>query len=149
MLKPVKKLKSILLIDDDDVTNFYNSHIISTMGITDHVHAELNGEDALRYLVEKARFKDDFVRPDLIFLDVNMPIMNGFEFLAEYEKLAEEDRGQFLIVMLTSSLLEVDKNRASAFGCLSDYYAKPLKQEALAEIVNKYFPGYLEETEEA
>lgn len=149
MLKPIKKLNSILLIDDDDVTNFYNTHIITSMGISEHVHAELNGEEALRYLVEKSAFNADYVRPDLIFLDVNMPIMNGFEFLEEYEKLDKEDQGQFLIVMLTSSLLDVDKSRASSFGSLSDYYAKPLKQAALAEIVNKYFPGYLEETNEA
>lgn len=135
-----KKLNSILLIDDDEVTNFYNSHIINKMGITQHVHAELNGVQALKYLVEKAAYNEDYVRPDLIFLDVNMPVMNGFEFLEEYEKLDESDRGQFLIVMLTSSLLDVDKNRAASFGSLSDYYPKPLTQEALQEILQKYFP---------
>jgi CheY-like chemotaxis protein len=138
-----KRLNSILLIDDDEVTNFYNSHIISKMGISEHVHAELNGQEALRYLHEKQSFKGDYIKPDLIFLDVNMPIMNGFEFLEQYENLPEEDRGQHLIVMLTSSLLESDRNRASNFNTLSAYYSKPLSQQAIEDIIQKYFPEYM------
>lgn len=134
------RLKSILLIDDDEITNFYNQHIIEKMGIASHVHFELHGEAGLKYLTEKKAYQPDYQRPDLILLDINMPVMNGFEFLEAYQKLPEEDTGGFLIVMLTTSMLTVDRERAEKYGCLSDFYTKPLDAGQLNEIVDKYFP---------
>ncbi len=137
-----KKLNSILLVDDDDVTIFYNTHVIKKLGITEHIHAELNGEEALRYLIEKNAHAPDYVKPDLIFLDINMPVMNGFEFLAAYDKLPEEDKGKHMIVMLTSSMLEVDRMNATKYECVTGYLPKPLKPEAVADIVEKHFQQY-------
>ena len=134
-----KRLKSILLIDDDEITNFYNAHIIQKMGIAAHVHSELHGKAGLQYLTEKETYNSDYQRPDLILLDINMPVMNGFEFLEAYEKLSEEDTGSFLIVMLTTSMLSIDRERAEKYGCLSDFYTKPLDGTQLEDIVAKYF----------
>jgi CheY-like chemotaxis protein len=136
-----KKLNSILLIDDDDVAHFYNSRIIKQLDITEHIHTELNGEEALRYLAK--RHSGDFINPDLIFIDVNMPIMNGFEFLENYEKL-DLPHGKPTLVMLSSSEHEADRSRAASFTCLSGYYAKPLSKDALAEIMERYFPDCLD-----
>jgi CheY-like chemotaxis protein len=134
-----RKLNSILLVDDDEVTIFYNSHIINKLGVTEHLHSELNGENALRYLKEKVSYASDYLKPDLIFLDINMPIMNGFEFLEAYEKLPDSDKGAHMIVMLTSSMLEVDRQHAAQFGCVSAYLPKPLKPEAIQGVIDQYF----------
>ena len=139
MKSSVTKVKSVLLIDDDEITNFYNQHIIEKMGIASHVHFELHGKAALSYLTDKTKYSADYQRPDLILLDINMPVMNGFEFLDEYEKLPEEDLGGLLIVMLTTSMLAVDRDRAKKYGCLSDFYTKPLNPDQLKDIFTKYF----------
>lgn len=139
MLPPKRKLQSILLVDDDEVTVFYNSHMINKLGVTEHIHSEMSGEDALKYLIGKQSHAADYVKPDLIFLDINMPVMNGFEFLEAYETLPQEDKGQHTIVMLTSSMLDVDRNRAATFPSVSAYYPKPLKAEAIEEIVTRFF----------
>jgi CheY-like chemotaxis protein len=134
-----RKLNSILLIDDDEVTNFYNAHVIKRMEVAEHIHFEINGEEALNYLIHKADHAADYVRPDLIFLDINMPVMNGFEFLAEYEKLPAPDKSHHMIVMLTTSLHEDDLRRAGEFNCVSAYYPKPLDTTSINEIIEKYF----------
>lgn len=133
------KISSILLVEDDEITNFFNNHMIEKMEIAEHIHIELNGRNALKYLVEKEEFSADYRKPALILLDINMPVMNGFEFLEEYEKLPAEDQSDQLIVMLTSSLLEIDRSKADAFKCLTDYYSKPLNEPQLREIMEKYF----------
>jgi CheY-like chemotaxis protein len=133
------KLNSILLIEDDEITNFYNTHLIRKLGICPHVHVELNGRTALQYLTEKEAHSPDYHRPDLILLDINMPVMNGFEFLEAYGKIPAEDQSGQLIIMLTSSMLEVDRNRARQYRYLGDYYPKPLTETQLREIVARYF----------
>lgn len=132
-----QKLKSILLVDDDEVTNFFNSHLIQKMGLADHIHAELNGQAALEYLTQN--LEGESPNPNLILLDINMPIMNGFEFLEKYEGLSPEQRKNQVLVMLTSSNLNVDKDRAKQFSSLRDFYPKPLSEACLQEIVQKYF----------
>jgi CheY-like chemotaxis protein len=71
----MKKLNCILLVEDDDTTNFYNQFLIENLSIADQVAVALNGQEALEYL-EKAGH-GDAVTPDLILLDINMPVMNG------------------------------------------------------------------------
>lgn len=135
-----QKLKSILLVDDDEITNFFNSHLIQKLGLAEHVHSELNGKAALAYL-QGGQNSTEPVDPNLILLDINMPIMNGFEFLEAYEQLSPDQRGSSVLVMLTSSTLGIDKDRASQFSTLKDFYPKPLSENSLQEIVSKHFPA--------
>lgn len=142
-----KKLNSILLIDDDDIVHFCNQRLIAQLQITDHVHSELSGAEALQYLAEKQSYAPDYQAPDLILLDVNMPGMNGFEFLENYQKLDRPSSDHTRLVMLSSSTLDVDRKRASSFTCITDYYSKPLSLNALTEIISKYFPEFMEQEE--
>jgi CheY-like chemotaxis protein len=130
------KLGSVLLVDDDEVTNFYNEHLILKCGISDHVVQAMNGKEALEYLKGKNEANPDFRRPDLILLDINMPIMNGFEFLDEYESLPTEEKAGHVIVMLTTSMLDVDKQRASRYASLSSFFTKPLTESQLLGLVD-------------
>ncbi|SFM68163.1 Response regulator receiver domain-containing protein [Chitinophaga sp. YR627] len=133
-----RKLNSILLIEDDEATNFINQMVIKRLDCTDHVHISWNGADALDYLkgcVERASCQ----QPELILLDINMPGLNGWEFLDEYEKLQPEEKGKIVVVMLTTSLNPEDKHRASLNPSVAGFKNKPLTPSLMKEILKQYF----------
>lgn len=132
-----QQLNMILLIDDDEPTNFYNEHIINQSGIVKTVVPMLSGISALEFL--KTEVDGKFPKPDLIFVDINMPAMNGWEFLDEYEKLDEKHKGDVVVMMLTTSLNPDDEVKAQEFGSIQGFKRKPLNQKELLEIVNHHF----------
>lgn len=143
----MKKLNSVLLIDDDVAINFISKMLIKKAGITDHIEIVLNGKQALDYLTNSGKYeKSDgiFPQPMLIFLDINMPVMDGWEFAEAFSKLDENQKGKVIIVMLTSSLNPDDKERASNLPAVSGFQNKILTMEGLILIMNQYFPGFLD-----
>lgn len=136
-----KKLNSILLIDDDESTNFLHEIIINQAEITKKVVAKQSGASALSYLATQEN--GDFPRPDLIFLDINMPGMNGWEFLDEYSNLPLEQQGNFVVVMLTTSLHPEDEAKARGRNEIDDFKNKPLTVEMLQEVIKSNFPDYV------
>ncbi len=138
-----KKLDCILLVDDDFSTNFLNQMILKKAGIAEHVETVLNGKEALEYLTNTGKYEANgtvFPRPSLIFLDINMPVMDGWEFLAAYHKLPEYQKGQIVIVMLTASFNPDDETRAGKIPEITGFRNKPLSLKMLADIMEKYFP---------
>lgn len=127
------KLDCILLVDDDQVCNFLNENIIHLMDGQLKVQTALNGQSALDFLEENEGY------PQLILLDLNMPVMDGFEFLNEFVKLPEKKRKNIVIVILTSSDYEKDRERASKYNVVSGYVTKPLTQEKMVSIVETCF----------
>ena len=95
------------------------------------------GLEALEYL--KSKKDDKEMLPDLIFLDINMPGMNGWDFLHEYEQLDIELQSRAIIIMLTSSDNVDDIARSKAWSFVSDYITKPLTNQLLSGIIKKYF----------
>ena len=134
----MSKLKTILLIDDDEATNFMNKRILRKLQIAEQIITKENGQEGLNYLI-KADSNNNFPRPELIFLDINMPVMNGWEFLDAYEQLPAEQRGQVIVVMLTTSLNYQDEQLAKEKGLLDGFMSKPLQKEDIIKIVKKYF----------
>lgn len=132
-----KPIRCILLIDDDPDDNFFHQFVIEESGLCSEVRIAEDGPDALRYLVRTDQ--PDYNRPDIIFLDINMPGMNGFEFLRQYHTLPAEQKSRLLLLMLTTSLNPGDQEMAAASGEVSGYYTKPLTKAMLQELVNKYF----------
>lgn len=141
-MKKLKGLNCILLVDDDDVNNYLNKLLIEKSGIDVQVEIALNGLIALEYLTSTGRYKENktFPKPGIIFLDINMPRMNGWEFLDEYNKLDKNKKGEVVIAMLTSSNNTDDLNTALKEYGLPAYIFKPLTLKKLEEVIYNHFP---------
>jgi CheY-like chemotaxis protein len=134
-----RKLNCVLLIDDDEPTNFLNQIIIESSGCAGQVRAMQSGEEALHYLMHTCHADQTFPRPDLIFLDINMPAMNGWEFLEKYRRLNGECKSKIVVVMLTTSLFSEDRLRVKEIPEISTFENKPLTEEKLEGILKKFF----------
>ena len=135
------KLNSVLLIDDDEPTNFYTQLIIEESGCADHIQVAQGGREALSYLsmTQQQNGENRFPCPDLIFLDINMPAMDGWEFLDEYKKLHKDRQGKIIVVMLTTSLNPDDKAKAHEMPEIAGFESKPLTEEKLNKILKEHF----------
>ena len=131
-----KKLNCVLLVDDDDATNYIHKFIINEINFAEHIKIVENGQEALNYL--KSKNDRDYRRPNLIFLDVNMPQMDGWEFLEHYKRLDEELIDKMMVVMLTTSLNPDDKANAETIGYIDRYMTKPLNAKMLRELLLQY-----------
>jgi CheY-like chemotaxis protein len=144
-----KKLNCILLIDDDFATNFINKKILQKANIATHIQVALNGKEAIDYLCNKGKFKSTETvnpQPELIFLDINMPVMDGWEFMKAYKNLIpDEQKKKINIIMLTSSFNPADKAKADTIKEIADYRQKTLNASILQEIMTKYFTNNSEE----
>jgi CheY-like chemotaxis protein len=137
----MKKVNCILLVDDDESDNYYHEYTIKKADISEVLKIVTDGSLALEYIFKAGHNEqsEDYPLPDIIFLDINMPRMNGFEFLEEYKQLDERLRSGIVITMLTTSLNPHDKERAIQSGSVSEFLNKPLTVEMLNTIMIKYF----------
>ena len=133
-----KKLSSILLVDDDDDDNYYHQIIINKMNMVDQIDIAMNGIEGIAYLKNEVHNP-----PDLIFLDLNMPKMNGWEFLDQYKNLDIAQRAKVLIIILSTSANPDDIKRAKEIQEVTGFNTKPLTKEYLTEILEQHFPDYL------
>jgi CheY-like chemotaxis protein len=141
-----KKLNCVLLIDDDLGTNFINQMLIKKAEITDNIQTVLNGKEAIDFITNKGKYEKEgniFPQPMLTLLDINMPVMDGWEFLEAYHKLEANQKGKIVIVMLTTSLNPDDKKRAENISDVSGFKNKPLTLETLDDIMKQHFPEYI------
>lgn len=137
----MKKINCILLIDDNIDDNEYHEIIIRKTDVCNEIRTAENGIKALEYIMNSAKpgNEKDFPRPNLIFLDINMPKMNGFEFLEAYHKLDDKFKAEVVICMLTTSLNPDDRKKAVEVDELKEFQNKPLTVEAVNHIMEKYF----------
>ena len=147
-MKVKKKLNCILLVEDDEATNYFHKMVIDNSGIAETVHISYNGRDALDFLMAKAvgssDGKNEYPQPDLILLDINMPRVNGWEFLEEYRKLKGNIKGQIVIVMLTTSFNPDDEVTATKTPEVSGFNYKPLNEKMLEDLIKQHFPDHIE-----
>ncbi|HMI65827.1 MAG TPA: response regulator [Cyclobacteriaceae bacterium] len=127
----------IMLVDDNPNDNFFHEREIKKNNPANIVIKKNSGTKALEYLRSKKDSTDP--HPDLIFLDINMPDMSGWEFLHEYDRLDKELQSQAIIVMLTTSQNADDKVKAMKWAFVSDYVTKPLTKDVMKDLIGKYF----------
>lgn len=140
-MKKFENLDCILLIDDEESNNFLHRTMIEKAGIDCAVHTTYNGIEAIEFLTCTGRYEsnEDYPQPGVIFLDINMPLMNGWEFLEEYEKLPEEQKGRIVMAMLTSSLNQDDIDRSELNSDLKGFISKPLSVAKLNDVIETNF----------
>lgn len=142
----MKKIKCILLVDDDYTTNFLNEELITDLEIAEQVHIAYNGQEALDYINLQGQYKGadkkTHARPNLIFLDINMPLMDGFEFLEHYNKLPKSKKADIVIVFLTTSDSQKDKLHAISNNLIYDFIEKPLRKNELLKMYDDYFEKF-------
>jgi len=136
----MKRVNCILLVDDNEADNYYHSYIIKDAGICNQIKTALSGEEALIYITKTidSAFAAKYPIPDFIFLDINMPKMNGFEFLEELKKKNESLLKKIIIFMLTSSNDPNEEHKALKTGVVKEFINKPLEADMLSELLDKY-----------
>jgi CheY-like chemotaxis protein len=133
------QLHEVMLIDDSDADLLYTRVIVEGSGVADQVVEFGLAAEALEFLR-----RPEGHGVDVILLDINMPEMNGFEFLDAYERLHASQQAHAVVVMLTSSPDPGDRARALAYACVRDYVVKPINLKAaqgLAEVVKRAKDG--------
>ncbi len=118
--------KTVLIVDDSETEQFLYKYLIEAFQPETEILSAYDGLEAMELLegLEK--------KPDCIFLDINMPRMNGFEFLEAYsEKYGHE---HIILTMLTSSTQAKDKEKAMAYECVTDFFLKPLTEDDLKKV---------------
>ncbi|MEO9872856.1 response regulator [Ekhidna sp.] len=122
--------QKVLLVDDDDIVNSINSVIIKHAKFATEVESINNVQTAIDFL------KTTGDTPDVIFLDLNMPGLDGWDFMEEYEKLNITDGTK--VIMLTSSISAKDEERASSSKQIAAFISKPLSPELLEKIYSSH-----------
>ena len=130
------KYYAVMLIDDNEIDNLINQKMIEASGITEHIYTHTGARSAIEFLknMEKLHDTGKNVLPEMIFLDIDMPLMDGFQFLDEFEKLEESTKEHASVVMLTSSISPADVNKSKKYEYVKKYINKPLTQENLEKL---------------
>jgi CRISPR-associated protein Cas8b1/Cst1 subtype I-B len=123
------KFDLALLVDDNDIDNFINERMITTSGFAKNVVVKNSAQGALEYL--SSILSKGEALPKVIFLDLNMPVMDGFAFLEQYENFNDELKAHCKIIVLSSSISPEDINRASTNPHVQKFLNKPLSEKYL------------------
>ncbi|MFM8912616.1 MAG: response regulator [Flammeovirgaceae bacterium] len=130
-----KKYRTVMLIDDNEIDNLINQKMIEAAAIAENIYTHTGAKSAIEFLknMEKMDVADK-VLPDVIFLVIDMPLMDGFQFLHEFEKLAPGTKKKSRIVMLTSSINPQDFSRSKKYPNVKLYLNKPLSHDSIVKL---------------
>lgn len=129
----MKKIDTACIIDDDSIFIFGAKHMMKISNFSKSLLVFKNGKEAIESL--KTIFKQNKNVPDIILLDINMPIMDGWQFLDEFEKL---NYNTTKIFMVSSSIDPIDINRAKKYNTVVDYILKPISIDKIKKISKTY-----------
>ena len=140
-METINDLECILIIDDDAATNFIHQRTIKKAGIDCQVEVFTTVEDALNFLKSEENHKDQSNNfpPGIIFLDINMPGLSGWDFMEEYKKLHQDKKADLIVTMLTTSLNPEDEQKVKEYVDIKEFFNKPLTSAKLKYLINEYF----------
>jgi CheY-like chemotaxis protein len=135
----MQKIKNVLLVDDDFASNYLTEVIIKDINFAGQVYSVRDGKAALDFMKQHCLplQQENSACPDLILLDINMPVMDGFEFLEEYEKMPIDKKESIYIILLTTSTNIRDVEKAKKYK-VTAYLEKPLSEEKLKLALANY-----------
>jgi CheY-like chemotaxis protein len=128
-------LKTLSLIDDDEVFVFLTKKVIEQTNLVDLIKVFENGLEAINFLKENRQNVE--ILPEVILLDLSMPIMNGWQFLEEYTKLHPTIGKKITIYICSSSISPDDIMRAKTINAVTDYIIKPISKDRLIDLIKK------------
>jgi CheY-like chemotaxis protein len=134
--KPKASYETVMLIDDSEIDNFINQKMIEGCNFAERIYVHTSSKSALEFLqnfVRAKTFPQELI-PQIIFLDINMPLMDGFQFAEEFHKINSQLFKNIKIVFLTSSINPVDQKRALATKQVETFINKPLTKDHLGKI---------------
>nr|WP_246455309.1 response regulator [Hymenobacter citatus] len=127
------------MVDDDPVNNFLNQRLLESLAVADQLLVAQNGREAFTLLHQQHEAHETHeAYPALVLLDMNMPVMNGFEFLQAYQQLPPAQQQALVIVMLTNSLQPHEVARAQQLH-VADFLSKPLTREKIDTVLQTHF----------
>lgn len=134
-------LDLILLVDDDETTNHVNKRLLTKLNVAREIKVMYNGKEAIEYLSSACGDAKNsaHICPDLIFLDIKMPVMDGFDFLEAYEAADLGKNNQVIIIMLTSSASFYDLERIKTFKKVKSHISKALTESDVKEVLREHF----------
>lgn len=131
----MKHLKKLILVDDDEIIVYLTKRLVKETNLVELTKVFGNGSDAINYLKENCN--NTHLLPEIIFLDLFMPIMDGWQFLEEYALLKPKIDKQIIIYIITSSVSPEDIIRAKNIKEVTDYIIKPITKENFIAILEK------------
>jgi CheY-like chemotaxis protein len=129
--------RNVLVVDDDDIVHLISQKLLSTYRCIDKVYSAYNGMEALRILKDSCQGK--FLVPEIVLMDLHMPVMDGFELIHEIREMQCLQNEKILTIMISSTLDETEIEKATALG-VHYFFSKPLMLEKLQSVFRKEFP---------
>jgi CheY-like chemotaxis protein len=135
-MEKIEKLDCVLLIDDDKITNYIHQITIKKLKINVHIQVAEDGYEAILFLKNK---NETPPKPGIIFLDLNMPGMDGWEFMEEYSKLPANQKANAIVAIVTASINPEDEAHSKRYPEIKGYIKKPLTKEKIKETIELFF----------
>lgn len=129
----MKKINTLCIIDDDHIFQFLAEKMAEGTDMVNHIEVFPNGLKAIDYF-KSAQDSPDYL-PDIIFLDLAMPVMDGWDFLDEYLKIKPQLKKEIKIYILSSSNDPSDMERARKFEEISEFVIKPVSKEKFVSLL--------------
>ena len=130
------KIERIFLIDDDQVYQYLTKKVMEDSHIVKHIDVFSNGLQAIKHL--ESRIDEPSSLPEVIFLDLSMPVMDGWEFLDEFKRIANNIKKTIVIYIVSSSISPSDINKANQQENVRDYIIKPITKKKFIELLENF-----------
>lgn len=134
----MEKLSGILIIDDDPLTSYLHKRVIDGFNVVHRIEIASNGEEAIEFINDCIQSEREDKIPQLIFVDLFMPFMDGYQFLEAYKKLNFKNKDSVVVAVLTTSFLHKDKIRVKEYQ-VKEYVEKPITHEKMRRLMEEHF----------